>query len=386
MNVLRGLLLLLCAPGLAYGQVRLDTLETRAVGPGVSYAHVVATAVPWSINLLKVDLSQPALEVETALAFDRYAAGRERTSIMAAHRSRPGHRVLGAINADFFNLDTGAPVGLQVAGGEIVNEEYARPVAVFDSANGIRIDQMKVGGEVRAGRAAYPFSGANETREEDELLLFNGYAGRRTPPSDAGVEVLARPLDPWLFNAALRLVVEDLPRGGGGHAIPIGLVVLSGAGRAATFLQEHAAIHDTLRLVQTLVGTSLQTDAGQIEDAQIEDVLGGHPVLVRNGTVVDPGTADFSTTRHPRTAFGYAADGHTAFLITVDGRGSSSAGMSLAELADFMLRLGIRDGINFDGGGSTTMVVDGQVVNSPSDATGERAVANALLIVSTALP
>jgi exopolysaccharide biosynthesis protein len=54
--------------------------------------------------------------------------------------------------------------------------------------------------------------------------------------------------------------------------------------------------------------------------------------------------------------------------------------MTIVELADIMLEFGAWDALNFDGGGSTTMVVDGRVVNSPADAAGERAVGNALLV------
>jgi exopolysaccharide biosynthesis protein len=54
--------------------------------------------------------------------------------------------------------------------------------------------------------------------------------------------------------------------------------------------------------------------------------------------------------------------------------------MTLAELADLFLRLGAREAINLDGGGSSAMVIRGQVINRPSDASGERAVGNALLL------
>ena len=56
--------------------------------------------------------------------------------------------------------------------------------------------------------------------------------------------------------------------------------------------------------------------------------------------------------------------------------------MSLAELARLMLDLGVYEGMNLDGGGSTTMVVNGKLVNSPSDRTGERAVGSGLLVVT----
>ena len=100
----------------------------------------------------------------------------------------------------------------------------------------------------------------------------------------------------------------------------------------------------------------------------------------------------FADERHPRTAIGYSQNGQILFLVAVDGRQPGySVGMSLQELAEFM-RARLADfsfakenayqGLNLDGGGSTTMVVAGQVVNSPSDPTGERPVANALLVVA----
>jgi exopolysaccharide biosynthesis protein len=78
---------------------------------------------------------------------------------------------------------------------------------------------------------------------------------------------------------------------------------------------------------------------------------------------------------------GFSADSSKLFLVTVDGRRESDSGMSLAELARLMLDLGVYEGMNLDGGGSTTMVIDRVLVNKPSDQTGERAVGNALMVV-----
>jgi exopolysaccharide biosynthesis protein len=55
--------------------------------------------------------------------------------------------------------------------------------------------------------------------------------------------------------------------------------------------------------------------------------------------------------------------------------------MSLSELAETMMQLGAYEAMNFDGGGSTTMVIEGQVVNRPSDQSGERPIGSGLLIV-----
>ena len=85
-------------------------------------------------------------------------------------------------------------------------------------------------------------------------------------------------------------------------------------------------------------------------------------------------------TRHPRTAAGVRGDG-TIVLAVVDGRQPKiSVGFSIDELAGLMAELDCVEAINMDGGGSSTMVAGGRVVNSPSDAAGERAVSDALLI------
>jgi exopolysaccharide biosynthesis protein len=117
-----------------------------------------------------------------------------------------------------------------------------------------------------------------------------------------------------------------------------------------------------------------------------EFVVGGGPRLVRNARLAaagDPGIygAGFADARHPRTAVGVRADGRI-LLVTVDGRQPErSVGMTIAELTALLLELGAVEALNMDGGGSTTMVADGRVVNNPSDLAGERPVGDALLVL-----
>jgi len=87
-----------------------------------------------------------------------------------------------------------------------------------------------------------------------------------------------------------------------------------------------------------------------------------------------------ATERHPRTVIGTSGDGRI-WLIAVDGRDKAlSLGMSFAELQNLVTRVGLVDALNLDGGGSTTMVVRGVVVNHPSDATGPRKVSDAIVV------
>ncbi len=113
--------------------------------------------------------------------------------------------------------------------------------------------------------------------------------------------------------------------------------------------------------------------------------IGGFPELLKDGAWVGDlevsARMTFASVRHPRTAFGYRAGADLAWLVVVDGRQPPySAGMSLPELTDLLSSLGATDALNLDGGGSSSMVVRGRVMNRPSDATGERGVANSLWV------
>jgi len=119
-----------------------------------------------------------------------------------------------------------------------------------------------------------------------------------------------------------------------------------------------------------------------------KNVLLNGPLLKFKGADEQLDTAAFNRLRHPRTCLGIKPNGHV-ILLTVDGRNDNSAGMNLFELTKIMRWLGCTDVINFDGGGSTTLWVNGfphdGVVNFPTDNKkwdheGQRKVANVILV------
>lgn len=109
------------------------------------------------------------------------------------------------------------------------------------------------------------------------------------------------------------------------------------------------------------------------------DTIGGNPSLVRRGHVaVRPVNQPFFD-RHPRSGVGVG--GGKVFFVSVDGRQKGySVGMTPQRFARLFVSLGARTALNLDGGGSTTMVVNGKVKNRPSDGT-ERPVSSALLLL-----
>lgn len=116
----------------------------------------------------------------------------------------------------------------------------------------------------------------------------------------------------------------------------------------------------------------------------VRAALGGGPSLVSNGEVQV--TADeevfFGTSIpkvHPRTACGYTVDGKLILLV-VDGRQEASRGVSLPELALIMQQLGCVEALNLDGGGSSTLVAGGRLINRPEGGTAQRQVMSALAV------
>jgi hypothetical protein len=132
----------------------------------------------------------------------------------------------------------------------------------------------------------------------------------------------------------------------------------------------------------------LTSDPGQWEG--LTNALPGGGLLVRGGQVQSEATWRAETVgditgRHPRTGVARTGDG-TVMLVTIDGCRTYetacdpnwSAGLTMREFAHTLRHLGARDAVNLDGGGSTTMTVDGAVANRPS-VTG-RSVANGLFV------
>lgn len=141
-------------------------------------------------------------------------------------------------------------------------------------------------------------------------------------------------------------------------------------------------------------GTNATTVAGRA----VHNAAGGNQPMLVGGKVVAPPESAYTKALNPHTAVGVSRDGKKVYLMTVDGRQNGySEGMRTDEMAEMLLQFGAWDAVNFDGGGSTTLVIDdspnqtqdARVLNSPSDNASptkpgsERVVANSLAVFAT---
>jgi len=177
--------------------------------------------------------------------------------------------------------------------------------------------------------------------------------------------------------------VTAVTTGPGPVAIPDGGSVVVAHGRSADDL---AAVREGDTFSVDVDPRPLFGSASDWTDIQFG--LAAGPLLAVDGVRTDPAGWEnegfapqvHSNIRAPRSAVGVTAD-RRVLMVTVDGRQPGyAAGMTIAELADFMLSLGARDVLSLDGGGSSQFVTDGLLRNRPCCDTSVRAVADGLFV------
>lgn len=343
------------------------------------YGHdVTHTGGPWDIHVLTA--SPNAVRVEVAHAYDA-AIGLETTSGLARRRG-----ALAAINGGYYlrtGILQGDALGVLQLNGTLVSEpdrgRAALGIVETETSTDFLFGRLRFRGELifEDGTLA-TVDGINRRRSTREIILYTPEFHRTTLTSPGGVEVVI-----------VEERIVEIRAGQGSTVIPSRGVVLSLSPSRGTELSPRLRLGARLRIASSLVPSApndpdesaLWDDAGSI--------VGGGPLLLYNGRrLEDPEVESISRvfylSRHPRTGVGVRADG-TLLFVTVDGRQPlRSVGMSLPELTDLFIELGAVTALNLDGGGSTVMVVRDRVVNSPSDPTGERPSADAVLLFSRA--
>ncbi len=363
------------------------------------------TTGPWVVRVLRVDRRRSTASVRAHLGTD-IVPDREKVSSTSARLG-----AIAAVNGGYFVIGAadGTPgdlAGISMLDGHLVSEAVNGRAALLlpvSPAGGAQVRRLSDRLTLRASDGArrdlngidrvpglirscgepgdQPTSAPRHDftcTNGNEIIGYDSVYGSGTD-TGAGVRVV--------LDARNRVVQVTGSRGG---PIPTAGEVLEGIGDGAAWLSAHARVGDVIAVHETVV----DEDGHAVPWSEHADAVNGGPLLVRDGwPFVDAYTEGFvqpdrpsfyygfAISRNPRTMAGVTRDGDL-LLVTVDGRAPGySVGESFTEEAATMRALGAIEALNLDGGGSTTMVADQQLLGHPSDATGERPVGDAILVL-----
>jgi hypothetical protein len=355
----------------------------RVVAPGVEYftsndQSLGDPAGPMAVYLLKLDPAR--VRIDSALSNDEVLGSETVDSIAKRHHA------IAAVNGGFFNIKTGEPVGLAKVAGELVSDTLLMrgAVAIHSPAKGkteLEFDQITAHMTLRfksAGPDArdwlVPIAGVDTTRERGKLMIY-------TPSYHADTDTAANGTE-WVLSGK-PMTVKEIRVDIGHTPIPRNGAVLSYGGLALPF--DLAALKVGTRVgLETSWATANGLAAKRLDLA--DHIVNGAGLLrlagrqLRDWTIESLSVTAFTGARHPRTLIGVDDHGFV-WLAAIDGRQPDhSIGMTFPEMQHLCDRLHLRDALNLDGGGSTTMVVGDTIVNKPSDAAGPRPVSDAILV------
>ncbi len=323
------------APGL------VETVYTRRDGRGRFQAF-----------LLDVDLKKYSLEPVLA---NGEVLGRSTVSRMSDEVN-----AAAAINASYF-AQTGEILGVMRMGGQVVGTTYFTRSAIGVGNDGKAfVDKVYYSGRVTIGKKSALVSGVNAERGENALVIYNRAYNVRTNTNSYGREFVVRNGKVTKVSQGNSIIPED------GYVISV-----------------HGKSKDAFARVKVGDAVTLEEDLGP-SFQNVPMIMGAGPMLVKNGRVHVTKTeeefpSDISRGRAPRSGVAVLKNNHV-LLAVVDGRQASSIGATLEEFAELFVKYGAKEAVNFDGGGSSAMVIGGEVVNSPSDGE-ERRVGSALAVM-----
>ncbi|MFQ5942803.1 MAG: phosphodiester glycosidase family protein [Anaerolineales bacterium] len=372
--------------------------EWGAVAEGIDFQQFVLPG-PNRAFVARMDRSSPNVIVDSTVAQGKLYEGTETVSGMAQRyddtvvgwgsRWDATGNVAVAINGIFYDPSTGVPQSGQIQGGWYIKRfgdysggiEFAfkRDREAFIGACAMHPDDEQWVYFLDRGKKLI-LGGINVPQNDRNVVIYTPQYDFHTHTGDAGVEVLVEMLQPAGVGSRAKGIIRGI-RDVGSTRIPFDHVVISANGAAGRRLAQQARVGERVGILSSIRATDNECKARHPNswDSTFASI-GGSFNFLHNGDIVNYDHDAGATARHPRTAV--CLNDQYIFFVVVDGRQPGySIGMTSDELGRFCRdRLGASLGINQDGGGSSAMWLDGEIVNRPSDGK-ERLVANGLTMV-----
>ena len=350
---------------------------SEIIGPGVTHERwtLVTAQGPLAVSLLTVDTNNPSVALGAVSADGTVQGPGQRLSALA-----DAVHAEAAINADYFDINgSGAPLNALIIGGEILHQPDGAATLSVRTDGSVSIGPLSWSARVQpAGGSELSITSVNDWSPSTPLTLLTPRLGATA--ANGAFEAVLSPLSNGTYS--VRAAAADLT-----VLFPMQPGELAIAARGQIVQQIVAEFP---------VGENVTVSfEGSPPPASLVMAIGGGPQLLRGGApFVDPQAPapQEADVRYPLTGAGVSADGHTLWLVVVDGRRpGSSVGITRAMLGNLFRSLGASDAMAFDSGGSSEMAVRSlgdpgvHVATDPSDGR-ERSIADALVVTNTATP
>ncbi len=365
-------LIFLSGPGLWSERI----VTSKKVGPGCIFFQMIDSDIPLCAYVLKIDLKNQTIRIKSVLGQDNFK-GLETVLSMSQRFDKTGHKIIGGINGDFYVGTT--PVGIGVIDGQLTKTSFNRSTIIFEKNNIPRINIFSVRMDLLGSKGfELKIDALNNPAGKPDLILYTDIFGGRTQEVTNRLFLILNPGGETVSSHGS----FDVSYTG---EYPLSRNIPIPKGKFILAAKEN--LLDQLERIKKEKKLTLHVSTSPSSERIYTAVSGGPQIISQGRIKVEPGKEGFrkgfSSERHPRTAVGYTEDRRFLIMMVVDGRRPDySRGVDLFELGELLLEYECYDAINLDGGGSSTMVINNEVVNQPSDFTGPRAVANCLLAAS----
>lgn len=362
-------------PGAPFPRIIEQAPTVESVAPGVEYANyqLETTAGPLAIHVVAVEPNRTDVRIGSVVADDALVSRGETIGSMARRT-----RAVAGINGDFFDIgNTNRPINMVVRNGALLQLPYKRYVLAITHDEVPHIAEFTFSGEIVIDQRSMPLDGLDEMPQAGGGISLLTPLYGRVPPHDDVTLVALEPIEgiPPLARYRVTGVADNLTPQPPGYYVAIGLSDYGIVG---------------VPNVNDIVTAS--GDLAPLPLGSITAAIGGGALILHAGDWYDDPDAPYreeNSRRMPCSGAAIAPDGRL-FLVEVDGRQAElSVGVTRREFSALMRSLGATEGLLFDGGGSSTMVVRrlgdavADVVNSPSDGK-ERPVADGIFVYSSA--
>lgn len=350
-----------------------STHKGSELGRGLIYKNERVRNGPWSVNVLKIDRSRSDLEITTTFGRGRTIGLSALSEQVQSISPTIGHP-LAAVNGDFYRTEhhsyAGDPRGLQIAQGELISAANGKTAFWVDMNGNPHMDNVASKMQVIWPDGETTRLGLNEERDSNDAVLYTPRVGSSTRARGGREFILTRHEgDAWLPlrpGQTYKAVVKEVREGGNSRLTSETMVISVGPTLLARVPKVKAG-----SVIEISTATS-----PDLSDAKV--AIGGGPMLVHEGKVPSI-RVPRANERHPRSAVGWNDD--YFFFAQVDGRQHGfSVGMTLTEFATYLAKQGCKEVMNLDGGGSSEMWIEGEVVNRPCYG-HERDTANGVAVV-----